>query len=257
LRIGLVQMEIVDGEAGHNLEHATALVRAAAPADVYLLPELLSTGYAQDEWHTNATCHTPEACRALQRLSVERDAWIGTSLISLDDQRHLANRFWLFAPNRTAAVYDKGHLFAPLLEDRYLTPGTRRTQTTIHDWTVALSLCFDLRFPEMYRRDALEGSSLFLTVAAWPSSRAEALRVLARARAIENQAFLALCNRCGLAADGLEFGGGSALIAPDGSVVADAGAHETVVIAEADRQLLAAARVNGDVLALRREGLDW
>lgn len=258
LRVGLVQMEIADGQARDNLERAVALVRGAPQADLYLLPELWSTGYAYATWRRSAETETPVLCEALKRLSAERDARIAGSMISFDDEGRLTNRLWLFAPDgRSPTTYDKGHLFSPLHEDRYLFAGTRRVRVAIDGWTAALSICFDLRFPEMYRRDALDGANLFLVVAQWPAVRASALRVLARARAIENHAFLALCNRPGVAADGLTFGGGSALFAPDGSVVADAGAGERVIVGTLDDQMVAAAGTLAPVLDLRRAGLDW
>jgi len=258
LAVGLVQMEIADGRARDNLDRAVALIRGAPRADLYLLPELWSTGYAHATWRSSAETETPRLCEALQRLSAERGARIAGSLISIDEKARLTNRLWLFAPDgRSPASYDKGHLFSPLQEDRYLAAGARRVRVAISGWTAALSICFDLRFPEMYRRDALEGANLFLVVAQWPAVRASTLRVLARARAIENHAFLALCNRTGTAADGMEFGGGSALFGPDGSVIVDAGLGERVVVATVDAGLVANAQSVAPVLELRRAGLDW
>ena len=77
---------------------------------------------------------------------------------------------------------------------------------------------------------AINGANLFCIVAEWPAPRAEALRTLSRARAIENHAYLVVCNRVGLATDGTEFDGGSAIIAPDGTVLADADTAEDVTI---------------------------
>jgi predicted amidohydrolase len=251
-------MEIADGQVRDNLDRALALVHGAPRAEVYLLPELWSTGYAHDTWRRSAAEDSPALCKALQRLSTESGAAIGGSMVSLDSAGRLTNRFWLFAPGGgRPAIYDKGHLFSPLREDHFLAAGTSRVRVPIAGWTAALSICFDLRFPEMYRRDALEGADLFLVVSEWPAARAAALRVLASARAIENQAFVALCNRVGTAADGLAFGGGSALFAPDGSTIVDAGMDEQVVVGTVDRALVTSAQTLAPVLELRRAGLDW
>jgi predicted amidohydrolase len=171
----------------------------------------------------------------------------------------LVNRFWLFFPDgRPPVSYDKGHLFAPMREDRYLVPGDRRVCAPLDGWTAGLSLCFDLRFPEMYRLAAVSGVDLFLVASEWPAQRAAALRTLATARAIENQAYLALVNRIGRAdTDGTMFGGGSMLVAPDGTIVADAGTTaEGVVIGVAEKARLAQARRDLAVIPLRRPGLD-
>lgn len=258
LRIALVQMAVTDGAADENWRRAATMIRHAPPADVYLVPELFTTGYAHDRWATSAAQDTPRIVAALGDLARERSATIGASLISATPAG-LTNRFWLLGPNGGAPVtYDKAHLFAPMREDRHLVPGDRRVRTNVGRWYASLSICFDLRFPEMYRLDAVAGADLFLVVAEWPAERAATMRALAIARAIENQAYLALVNRVGRAAtDGTEFGGGSLLVAPDGTLVADGGGSEGVVVGVAERGAPARARQGLPVLPLRRQGLDF
>jgi len=163
----------------------------------------------------------------------------------------------LFGPGRAPVTYDKGHLFAPMLEDRYLAAGPVRVRATVGEWTAALSVCFDLRFPELYRLDALAGAELFLVPSEWPAERADAMRLFARARAAENQAYLVLCNRTGTAADGTVFGGGSLIVAPDGEIQVAAPAGEQVLAATLDRSVIASLRKDQPLLAQRRPGLDW
>jgi predicted amidohydrolase len=265
LRVALVQLAVADGDPADNLARAEALVRDAPAADLYLLPELFTTGYAHDAWAGAARDATPRAVAALQRLADERGAWVGGSLIDAAPGGGLANRFHLLAPagagRGAGAVYDKAHLFPPMGEPGRLTAGTRRVRARVGAGAAAadtaLSVCFDLRFPEQYRLDALGGATLFACVAEWPHPRGDTLRLLARARAAENQAWLALCNRVGPARDGTAFCGGSCVIAPDGTVVADAGeAHDAVVVAEVDVGAAHRARAGFPVLALRVAGVD-
>ncbi len=255
LRIALVQLEITDGDGPANLARAQGVLRNAPAADLYLLPELWTSGYAHGSWERQAHTFTAQVLDTLAALARERSAWIGGSLISPSGAR-LANRFWLLPPDGEPVTYDKAHLFAPMGEPGRLEAGAGRVRASINGWTAALSICYDLRFPEMYRLDALDGATLFLVPAEWPAVRAETLRVLARARAIENQAYVALCNRVGRAADGTVFGGGSAVIAPDGTVVAEAGATATVVVATLDAAAVAAARAHLPVFADRVSGVD-
>lgn len=258
LRIALVQLEVRDGQPRANLERVLALIQDAAPADLYILPELWSTGYAHDTWARTAAVDTPLISAELAQFSSGSGAMIAGSMISLDEGGQLRNRLWAFGPDDHGPVtYDKGHLFAPLGEDRYLVPGTSRVRFPFGRWTVALSICFDLRFPEMYRLDALAGADLFLSVAAWPSARAEALRLLARARALENQVFLAVCNRSGVGGDGIHFGGGSVIVGPDGEVLADAGEGEGVTLAVIEAERVAEVRSRFPVLSRRAAGVDW
>ncbi len=266
LRVALVQLAVADGDPADNLARAGALVRGAPPADLYLLPELFTTGYAHDAWARVAREDTPGAVDALRRLADERGAWVGGSMIAEADGGGLANRFFLAAPGdagRGAPLvrYDKAHLFPPMGEPGRLTGGTERVRACVGRGAgaadAALSICFDLRFPEQYRLDAVSGATLFACVAEWPHPRGETLRLLARARAAENQAWLALCNRVGPAADGTVFCGGSCVIAPDGTVVADAGeAVDAVVVAEVDVGAAHGARAAFAVLPLRVPGVD-
>jgi predicted amidohydrolase len=258
LRVALVQLAIRDGDPAANAQRASELIRAAPPADVYLLPELWTSGYAHDTWPATADESTPGICAALAALSAELGAVVGGSQIARNAQGRLVNRFFLFhADGRACTTYDKSHLFAPMREPGWLTPGDKRVRVRVGDWTAALSICFDLRFPEMYRLDAVDGADLFFIVAEWPAVRREALRALAVARAIENQAFVVLVNRTGEAADGTQFGGGSVVIGPDGSVRADAGDGEGVVVGRVDRESLHAMRSTLEVLGVRRAGVDF
>jgi predicted amidohydrolase len=266
LRVALVQMAVADGDPAANVARAEALVRAAPQADVYLLPELFTTGYAHDAWAGAARDATPGAIDALQRLADARGAWVAGSMIA-SSGGGLANRLHLLAP-RTAAgggvslvTYDKAHLFPPMGEPERLVAGAARVRTRVGHGAAAaeaaLSICFDLRFPEQYRRDAVDGATLFLCVAEWPHPRGDTLRLLARARAAENQAWLALCNRVGPAVDGSVFAGGSCVVAPDGTVVVDAGdAVDAVVVAEVDAGVALRARAAFPVLPLRVASVD-
>ena len=262
LRVALVQLAVVDGDPAANLARAVALVDAAPAADLYLLPELFTTGYAHDVWAAAARGATPGAVDALARLAERRGAWVGGSMIAATEGGGLANRMYLLGPEGGRTAYDKAHLFPPMGEPERLTAGGRRAQACVGRGTAAartsLSVCFDLRFPEQYRRDAADGATLFACVAEWPHARGDVLRLLARARAVENQAWLALCNRAGPAADGTVFAGGSCVISPDGVVVVDAGeTPDAVVVAEVDVAASLRARAAFPVLPLRRPGVDW
>ena len=248
LRVTLLQLAVADGEPARNAERALAALRAAAPADLYVLPELWTTGYAHASWPDAADRATPAIAAALQAVSDERGAWVAGSMVSRRDDGRLANRLWLHGPRAAPVWYDKAHLFAPMDEPAHLAAGDRRVEHPVAGVPAALSICFDLRFPGMYRRSAVAGAELFVVASAWPHPRSETIRLLARARAAENQAYLALCNRAGAGADGTAFCGGSAVIGPDGAVIVDAGEAEGCVSATLELELVAAARARLAVL---------
>jgi predicted amidohydrolase len=114
-----------------------------------------------------------------------------------------------------------------------------------------LATCYDLRFPELFRRLVDSGAETFLLASGWPSARIEHWSVLARARAIENQAWVVACNSAGTHA-GVEMGGHSVVIDPRGTVVAEAGTGEVVLEADVDVELARTWRRSFPVLADRR-----
>lgn len=256
LRIGLVQLGVRDGNPDANLDRARELIADAEPADLYALPELFTTGYAYDAWD-GAADRADDVVRELWAIARSRDAIVAAGMIARNETGALVNRLSVVGPNDHPPIhYDKGHLFPPLQEDTRLAAGDRRVHIDVAGWRIGLSICFDLRFPEMYRRDALEGCHAFLVVSEWPAVRSGILRTLARARAAENQVFLALCNRTGSADDGLRFGGGSAIVAPDGDVVLDARVDEGVFCSFLQPAGLRETRTWVNLLGARRTSLD-
>ena len=259
LRVAALQIEIIDGEPARNLATARRVAERAIDdgASLLLLPELWTTGYAYDSWAATADEITPAIVEEVARFCAERGVYIGGSMIDREAGGGLVNRFRLMGPSgRTEASYDKSHLFPPMQEDRFLVAGRSRTRIDLNGWTASPSICYDLRFPEMYRHEAVAGTDLFLVPSEWPLERAAIMRGLAWARAVENQAFLVLCNRTGTAADGTAFGGGSMIVAPDGSVLTEAGSAPEVLVATLDPAGLDARR-RLPVLQGRAPGVDF
>jgi omega-amidase len=257
LRVGIAQMSLSDGLPMANLERALELMRSGPQSDLWVLPELWTSGYSYARWPEIAATEGPLALEEVSQFCRQARTHVAGSAIELDEQGQLVNRFRLFAPDGSCAmVYDKAHLFVPLLEDRYLKPGRTRTRVSLAGWNVSPSICFDLRFPEMYRLEAVSGAEVFLVVSEWPRSRAEALRGLAWARAVENQAFMILCNRTGPSEEGTEFGGGSMIVAPDGCILSEMDDAVGTISATLDPAAME-LRVNFPVLTARAPGIDW
>jgi predicted amidohydrolase len=243
LRLAVVQMSVADGQPAANLERARALIAGIPSPGLVLLPELWTTGYAVASWRRAAEADTPRILEELRGLAAARHTSIGGSMVAADEAGGLRNRFFLVPPDGSAPLtYDKVHLFPPLEEDRHFTPGTARVRVQLGPWTVTPSVCFDLRFPEFFRRTDRSAADLILVAAEWPAARAAALDVLIRARALENQSYLALANRVGIAAGGLAFGGGSCVVGPDGTVLERVAAGEGFAVVELQRDAVARAR---------------
>lgn len=260
MRIGLIQMAVTDGDVSVNVTKAESFIRdlaATQPLDVVLLPELWTTGYAHDRWSVVADQETASVEKRLAALSTELHVTIGGSMVTRRDDGGLVNRFSLVSPGGVPPVmYDKSHLFAPMREPEFLTPGMSRVHTTIGAAHAALSICYDLRFPKMYRASAHDGTDLFLVVSEWPNPRGAALRTLATARAVENQAFLALCNRAGAGADGTIFCGGSMVVSPIGEILVDLGTEESTGIVDINPREVKGFRAMLRVLSEEVAGVD-
>ena len=235
MRVCALQMDVKRGDRDAN--HA-AVRRLAVEAkklclpDVIVLPELWSTGYALEQ----AAGLADERGDAAFLGGLARElgtAFAGGSVLAEDGGRIFNRAQIIDREGRYAASYDKIHLFRLMDEDSFLAPGRRVSLFDLDGLRCASVICYDIRFCELPRRLAVEGAECLFVSAEWPSPRAEHWRTLLRSRAIENQMFVAACNRCGVTGR-TEFAGYSALIAPDGTVLAEAGRGEEIIWADFD-----------------------
>ncbi len=202
LAISLAQMDVVVGKPERNLVEARRMAAEAAKRDseLLLLPELWGSGYDLERATFHATRLDEGLFAEMGRMAREHGMWVGGSLLGYEaePEGRPRNVFALYAPDGTLAYhYAKLHLFRLMDEDQWLGAGTRATLAKLPWGTAGLSICYDLRFPELFRGYALAGVRLILLPAEWPHPRLEHWRTLLRARAIENQCFVAACNRVG------------------------------------------------------------
>jgi predicted amidohydrolase len=156
--------------------------------------------------------------------------------------RTVSNTAVLYAPDGALlGSYRKVHLFRLMQEHRYLAPGDRAVLCPTPWGSVGLAICYDLRFPELFRTMALAGAVLFLVPAQWPVRRIEAWLLLARARAVENELFVAACNRVG--DDGqATFPGRSCVVDPWGNALVEGDDQERLLIAQINLREVRKAR---------------
>ena len=258
MKISCIQMDMRFGDADWNFARAEALVRAAAAAerpDVAVLPETWNTGFFPKDL---APCADHEGERTKAVFSaLARELHLNIVCGSVANRR--ADGFYntAYVFDRTGAVaaeYDKTHLFTPSGEDQYFQVGSHTCRFTLEGRRCALIICYDIRFPELTRTLALEGVDLLFAVAQWPEKRTMHLETLARARAIENQMFLALCNSVGTAGE-TRCGGHSAIIDPWGEYLAKAGEVEETITGEADFSVIEGIRSSINVFRDRRPEL--
>lgn len=192
------------------------------------------------------------AIPAFRALARETGAWIlgGSLSIRLNETKY-ANRSLLFDPaGNVAARYDKLHLFDVDLaggeryrESERIVPGDRAVTAPTPWGVLGLTICYDLRFPQLYRALANAGAMMFTVPAAFTEQTGRAhWHILLRARAIECGAFVIAAAQCGTHAQGRRTFGHSLIVDPWGEVLADGGESEGVIVAEIDPAKSAEAR---------------
>ena len=236
LTISLAQMRIKLARVAENITTARNMTAQAAAdgADIALLPELWSTGYDLE----NAGDHAAKLGEGsfVQVAAAAREMRIaiyGSLLERRGDQVMNCATFYDSA-GELRGVYRKIHLFRLFDEHLWLAEGESPALLQQAWGAAGLAICYDLRFPELFRRYAVaHGAALMLLCAEWPLARVEHWRTLLRARAIENQCFVAATNSCG-ETGGTVFGGHSLIIDPWGQIIAEAGEDECLLTAEID-----------------------
>jgi predicted amidohydrolase len=262
LTIALAQIRVVYRRPEENLAKAETLIAEAVRrgSDLICFPEMWTTGFDWSYLAEKSREHE-EVIEQVAELARHHHIWINGSLPMVTDDGRIANTSILFsAEGKRAGVYRKVHLFSLLQEDRHLAAGDSLTVVHTPWGKIGLSVCYDIRFPELFRSYALQGVRLVLAPAAFPDPRRDHWQVLSRARAIENQMFLAGVNRVGnedFGPDGVvRYFGTSLLVDPWGKLVLEAGETEDeLLIARIDLCEADELRSRMRVLADRRPEL--
>lgn len=217
-----IQFPIVAGDVDANLEKARIALQRAHDQGVRLavLPEMWSSGYNYKRLAELAD-ETRRVAAEIAELSARLDLVIIGSLPE-KVQGSLYNTAFVHDRGQEIGRYRKLHLFSPMKEDDYLTPGDKTLVIPTSVGRLGMAICYDLRFPEMFRKLALDGAEVICLPAQWPSPRQLHWRTLIRARAIENQVFLVAANSCGQLGN-LHFFGMSLIVSPRGEILAEGG----------------------------------
>ena len=254
MRIAAVQLEITLGEPEANISRARGLLAAAKQqgAEIVLLPELWTTGYDLER-AAGLAIHL-KSDHEIAKLAREFGVYLCGSVLEKSGGKFF-NAFTIYSPSGDLlAVYRKLHLFAPLREPEFLSSGDEPVAMELPWGKSGLAICYDLRFPELFRSYAVDGARLMLVCAEWPHPRLEHWRTLLRARAIENQAYVVACNAVGRVNETVFFGH-SMIINPWGEVLMEAGEVETILSDELDLTEVDRIRTQFPVLSDRREEL--
>lgn len=251
-RTALVQTDPVWQNVQANISRMRELCLGVEDTDLIVLPEMFSTGFVTDP-SDGVETDGEFSLAAMKEIAAAKDAAVAGSVAIKDSLTDtFRNRFYFVTPNGEVSFYDKRHLFTYSGEHLRYTAGQERVVVPWRGIRILLQVCYDLRFPVFSRnRILLDGRAdydLALYVASWPEARVGAWDALLKARAIENQCFLAAVNRVGTD-PGNRYPGHSQLISPMGRVVAACKERvEDVICQELDIEGLKAFREKFPVL---------
>ncbi|MEO6725279.1 MAG: carbon-nitrogen family hydrolase [Blastocatellia bacterium] len=242
--IGL-QLDTVWENKAANHSKALALLDQAGPppGSLVVLAEMFATGFSMNvaaihDGQSNGDSESHQTQDFLSHTAAARGIYLLGGVVAKDKSGRGRNEAVVYAPDGSElARYSKLHPFALGGEAEHYVAGNELCLFRWQEFTVASFICYDLRFPEIFRSAAKLGANLFTVIASWPSPRADHWFSLLKARAIENQAYVIGVNRCGNDPK-LPHSGHSVIFDPSGKLLADAGSEEGWIAAEADYELL-------------------
>ncbi|CAI6081100.1 carbon-nitrogen family hydrolase [Cohnella sp. JJ-181] len=262
LKLALVQMDIHAGHPDDNFARLAALLERAAgegdKPDAIVVPEMWNTGYALEAIRELADAEGARTRSFMSEFSKKHGinvvaGSVAASRASLGGA--VTNTSYAFdRSGGQIAEYSKIHLFKLMDEHLHLEAGERPGRFELEGVPAGAMICYDIRFPELARRLALDGAKVLFVPAEWPHPRLHHWRTLLQARAIENQMYVVACNRSGTSGT-TRFFGHSMVIDPWGEVIAEAGEEETILRAEIDLALTDEVRARIPVFDDRRPSL--
>ena len=215
MKVSAIQHDIVWGNPAENRLRLQQQIEAHPGADLYVLTEMWSTGFATNP---EGVAERDEASlQWMKDMAVQMQAAIAGSL-AIEQDGSFHNRLYFVTPDGEVEYYDKRHLFSYGGEDKYYSPGTERVVVEWKGVRFLLTVCYDLRFPVWMRY--CNDYDAIICVANWPTVRIDSWQTLLRARAIENQCYVVGVNRVGKDPN-CDYCGCSAIINPYGQTIAE------------------------------------
>jgi len=231
MKIGLIQYSPVWEDKEANKEKITSLLKEEnSDLDLLIFPEMTLTGFTMqsekfaeeiegESFAYFASLAEKFECDVIAGIIENSSGQYFNTIIHIEKNRKLKN------------YYHKIHPFSYSDEDKHFSAGNKPIITEINDLKIGLSICYDLRFPELYRFYAKENVHLIIVIANWPDTRIEHWCVLLKARAIENQCFVAGINRVGRDPK-LNYTGFSCVYNPMGKEIVTVENEERIIFAE-------------------------
>jgi len=254
--VSSIQLEIKDDRNKQEMiSHVLTMMDKCRGDDLIILPELWNVGFFNyDNYKNYAEAIDGETASAISAKARELGAYVFSgSFVEKQEDKYYNASVLFDREGKNVGEYRKIHLFTyKCREPEILTPGDKLTVVDTEFGKIGLATCYDLRFPELFRKMTVEmGAEFFLVTSGWPYPRLEAWNILNQARALENTCYLISCNAAGVN-KGIRLAGHSQIVDPWGNVLAGTGYEEAIIRAEISKEELLRIRKEFPVLNDRR-----
>ncbi|WP_269523364.1 nitrilase-related carbon-nitrogen hydrolase [Coraliomargarita parva] len=258
MKIAVAQYSVYSGDVKPNLERIAGFARqVSGEAELLCLPEMCTSGF---NWRANRGIldARQEYRSPIGQIAKDAGVDICGSFLEQSPSGKATNTFLYFdAEGELIGSYNKIHLFSPFREEQYVEAGSHTSVLSTRFGPIGCAVCYDLRFPELFRKTTVAGARIHILPAAFPKPRLNHWRVLAQARAIENQSFFIAVNQTGVEGNDpsnkkVEYFGHSMVVGPYGEILFEAGEDEEIGIIEIDAGLLDKARSTFNSIEDRR-----
>jgi predicted amidohydrolase len=233
MKIALTQYS-PDWEAKEaNKEKIISLLNEVDEAELLIFPEMTLTGFTMKSKEMSETIQG-DSFRFFSSIAKEKSVNIFAGIIERRKNLLYNTLIHIKPDGELCKLYRKIHPFTYSGENKYFDAGVKPAYTKIKNWKIGLSICYDLRFPELYRKYGKRKTHLIVNIANWPDTRIEHWRTLLKARAIENQCYVAGVNRVGKDPK-LNYVGFSSVFDPMGKEIAAIENDERVIIVDIEK----------------------
>ncbi len=233
------QIDIAWEDRAANIVRIRSLLNGVpiAPGSLLVFPELSTSGFTMNVGAATEP-DDGESSAFFSGLAQTHSCHIIAGIAGQDPSGRGRNEAVSFSPTgEVSHRYRKMRPFPLLHEGDFYPAGSDIAVLPLGGWKAAPFICYDLRFPELFRKATAQGAELLVVIANWPAARIDHWTTLLRARAIENQAYVAGVNRCG-SDPNFEYPGASLIVGPTGEVLATAGSHQEIIRAPLERSTL-------------------
>ncbi len=233
MKIGLVQYNPSWENKEANKKKILEMLNDVKEVELLIFPEMSLTGFSMEPQKIGEGIGGA-SFRFFSELAIHNNINIMAGIVEKRKERYYNTLIHIKPDGKLVKLYRKIHPFSYSGEDKYYSAGVRPAMSKIKKWKVGLTICYDLRFPELFRKYGKKRAHLIINIANWPDSRIEHWRTLLKARAIENQCYVAAVNRVGDDPK-LHYIGFSSVFDPMGKEIISVENEEKLIIAEIDK----------------------